>query len=121
MTAGTDAIELVTDLSRRLRERGIATTTESTIDGVRTLAAVDVADKSDVRLAFRALFVQHRNDLAIFDELFEDDSLGGRGICAAPGGTAPEPGRHRPVGRAGTRRRIHGAHEVGRIAHRGRR
>ena len=69
---GTDAIELVTDLSRRLRERGIATTTESSIDGVRTLAMVDVADKSDVRLAFRALFVQHRNDLAIFDELFEE-------------------------------------------------
>src|SRR6476660_3490815 len=50
----------------------MATTPESTIDGVRTLAAVDVADKSDVWLAFRALFVQHRNDLAIFDDLFEE-------------------------------------------------
>jgi len=69
---GTDAIELVTELSRRLRERGIAATTESSIDGVRTLATVDVADKSDVRLAFRALFVHHRTDLAIFDELFEE-------------------------------------------------
>ena len=69
---GGDAIDLVTDLSRRLRGRDIATTAESTIDGVRTLGAVDVEDKNDVRLAFRALFVQHRNDLAIFDQLFEE-------------------------------------------------
>ena len=69
---GTLAIELVADLSRRLRKRGIATTTESTIDGVRTLAAVDVSDKSDVRFAFRALFVQHHHDLAIFDDVFEE-------------------------------------------------
>jgi uncharacterized protein with von Willebrand factor type A (vWA) domain len=72
VTAGTEAIELVTELSRRLRERGIATTTESTIDGVRTLAAIDTEDKSDVHLAFRALFAQRRDDLAIFEQLFEE-------------------------------------------------
>ncbi len=71
MKAGADAIGLVTELSRRLREGGIATTTESTIDGVRTLAEIDGTDKSDVRLAFRSLFVQRRNDLATFEELFE--------------------------------------------------
>jgi hypothetical protein len=69
---GASAIERVTDLSRRLREHGIATTTESTIDGVRTLAAIDVEDKSDVRLAFRALFVQRRDELAIFEALFDE-------------------------------------------------
>src|SRR5690349_13828194 len=90
---GPDGIELVAELSRRLRERGIATTTESTIDGVRTLAAVDVHDKSDVRLAFRALFVQHHHDLGIFDELFEEwwTSIHAAAAESARRPTGPQP------------------------------
>jgi uncharacterized protein with von Willebrand factor type A (vWA) domain len=72
MTVGGDAIVLVTDLSRRLRGCGIATTTESTIDGVRALAEIDVDDRSDVRLALRALFVRRRSDLGVFDEIFDE-------------------------------------------------
>jgi uncharacterized protein with von Willebrand factor type A (vWA) domain len=99
VTAGTDAIELVTDLSRRLRERGIATTTESTIDGVRTLAAVDVADRATSGSRFslvRPAPKRSRDLRRAVRGVVDDDSLGGRGICAAPGGTAPEPGCHRP-------------------------
>jgi uncharacterized protein with von Willebrand factor type A (vWA) domain len=72
MTVGGDAIVLVTDLSRRLRGCGIATTTESTIDGVRALAEIDVDDRSDVRRARRALFVRRRSDLGVFDEIFDE-------------------------------------------------
>lgn len=95
MTIGADAIERVTELSRRLRERGIATTSESTIDGVRTLAAIDTEDKSDIRLAFRALFVQRRDDLAIFEQLFEEwwTSIHSEAAASArrPPGPRPNP------------------------------
>jgi len=72
MTVGVDAVGLIADFSRRLRERSVSTTTGSTIDGVRALAAVEATDKSDVRLAFRSLFVHRRNDLVVFDEVFEE-------------------------------------------------
>ena len=91
MTVGRDAIALVADLSRRLRERGIATTTESTIDGVRALAAIDVGDRSDVRLAFRALFVQRRSDLGIFDELFAEWWTAIHSKAATPARRPPGP------------------------------
>ena len=71
MTALTDPALLVTDFSRRLRDHGVATTTDSSIDAVRALAAIDPMDKRDVYLAFRAIFAQRRNDLAVFDALFE--------------------------------------------------
>jgi uncharacterized protein with von Willebrand factor type A (vWA) domain len=72
MTTGPGAIDLVADLSRRLREHGVATTTESTIDAVRTLAVVDATDKRDVELAFRSLFVRRHTDLALFGPIFEE-------------------------------------------------
>ena len=72
MTALADPALLVTNFSRRLRDRGVATTTGSSIDAVRALAAIDPTDKRDVYLAFRTIFVQRRNDLAIFDGLFEE-------------------------------------------------
>jgi len=67
-----DPVTLVTDFSRFLRERGIATTTASSIDATRALDAVDPTDKRDVHLAFRSVFVNRRQDLALFDELFDE-------------------------------------------------
>ena len=72
MTPLADPALLVTDFSRRLRDHGVATTTDSGIDAVRALGAIDPTDKRDVYLAFRAIFAQRRNDLAVFDELFEE-------------------------------------------------
>jgi uncharacterized protein with von Willebrand factor type A (vWA) domain len=72
MTSLADPALLITRFSRRLRDRGVTTTTDSGIDAARALAAIDPADKRDVYLAFRALFVKRRNDLAVFDELFEE-------------------------------------------------
>src|SRR5262245_9038178 len=67
-----DPVSLVTDFSRFLRARGIATTTASSIDATRALDAVDPTDKRDVQLAFRSVFVNRRQDLALFDELFDE-------------------------------------------------
>jgi len=72
VTALADPALLVTNFGRRLRDRGVATTTDSSIDAVRALSAIDATDKRDVYLAFRAIFVQRRNDLAVFDALFEE-------------------------------------------------
>jgi uncharacterized protein with von Willebrand factor type A (vWA) domain len=64
------SIERVTDLSRRVRAAGIATTPATSIDAARARDAVDHADRTDVYLAFRALFVMRRSDMARFDEIF---------------------------------------------------
>jgi len=87
VTALADPALLVTDFSRRLRDLGVATTTDSSIDAVRALGAIDPTDKRDVYLAFRAIFVQRRTDLAVFDALFED--------WWASAYTAPEPPKTR--------------------------
>jgi uncharacterized protein with von Willebrand factor type A (vWA) domain len=76
-------VDRVTDLSRRLRAAGVATTPASSIDAVRALAAVDATDKTDVYLAFRALFVARRHDIERFDEIFE--AWWAAGTLDAPG------------------------------------
>jgi uncharacterized protein len=67
-----DAVERVTAFSRLLRERGIATTTLSSIDATRVLDAIDSSDRSDVRLAFRSIFVKRAADLPLFDAAFDE-------------------------------------------------
>jgi uncharacterized protein with von Willebrand factor type A (vWA) domain len=68
---GVDPVSLVADLSRYLRDHGLPTTPASSIDAIHALGAVDAGDKRDVQLAFRSLFASRRQDLALFDELFE--------------------------------------------------
>ena len=67
-----EAIERVAAFSRFLRERGLATTPLSSIDASRALAAIDSTDRTDVRLAFRSIFVSRAADLALFDALFDE-------------------------------------------------
>jgi hypothetical protein len=57
---------------RALRERGVLATPAESIDALRALAAVDLGDRADVYFALRALLPTRREDLAIFDELFEE-------------------------------------------------
>src|SRR5690348_10924581 len=63
-------VDRVTDLSRRLRAAGLATTPATSIDAVRALSVVDAGDRADVYLAFRALFVGRQHDVKRFDEVF---------------------------------------------------
>ncbi len=69
--AAVDPVTFATQFSRLLRERGIAATPATSIEAVRVLAAVDATDRMDVYLALRTLFVTRRQDLDLFDELFE--------------------------------------------------
>lgn len=56
---------------RALRERGLLATPAESIDALRILSAVDLGDRDDVYFGLRALLPSRREDLAIFDELFE--------------------------------------------------
>ena len=66
------AVERVVAFSRLLRERGVASTPLSSIEASRVLAAIDAADRTDVHLAFRSIFVSRAADLALFDALFDE-------------------------------------------------
>ena len=55
----------------RLRREGLPVTLAQTTAAVRALDWVDLADRDEVRLAFRALFVSRPEELAVFDRCFD--------------------------------------------------
>ncbi|HXG02235.1 MAG TPA: hypothetical protein VNO23_02305, partial [Candidatus Binatia bacterium] len=55
----------------RLRREGLPVTLAQTTEAVRALDWVDLADRDEVRLAFRALFVSRPEELAVFDRCFD--------------------------------------------------
>src|SRR6185503_3429915 len=55
-----------------LRARGVLATPAESIDAVRALEVVDLSDRMDVYLALRVLLTTRREDLALFDTLFEE-------------------------------------------------
>jgi uncharacterized protein with von Willebrand factor type A (vWA) domain len=80
-----EPLERVTAFSRLLRERGVATTTLSSIDAVRVLDAIDPTDRTDVHLAFRAIFVSRGADLDRFDAIFDEWWREGEQAASASG------------------------------------
>ena len=68
---GVDPVGLIAQFNRLLRERRINATPATSIDAVRALGIVDSSDKGDVHLALRSVCVTRRQDLELFDELFE--------------------------------------------------
>jgi hypothetical protein len=67
-----DVSERVTSFCRRLRERGLPVTPAESIDAMRVLETIDLADRVDVHLALRSLLTTRRDDLALFDALFDE-------------------------------------------------
>jgi uncharacterized protein with von Willebrand factor type A (vWA) domain len=80
-----DVTERVTSFCRRLRERGLPVTPADSIDAMRVLKTIDLADRTDVHLALRCLLTTRRDDLALFDALFAEwwDAESSRGGRAA--------------------------------------
>ena len=70
--AGRALVSRTTRFCRALRERGVGATPAESADAVRALSAVDLGDRADVYYALRALVVSRREELATFDELFEE-------------------------------------------------
>lgn len=67
-----DAVERVTGFCRFLRERGLPVTPAESIDAVRTLEWIDLADRGDLHLSLRSLLTTRRDDLDPFDALFAE-------------------------------------------------
>ena len=65
-------LSLTIQFCRALRERGVLATPAESIDAMRTLGMVDLGDRDDLYFALRALLPTRCEDLAIFDELFEE-------------------------------------------------
>ena len=67
-----DLVQGVVEFGRELRERGLPITVAESLDGIRALLAVDVADREDVRTALRTVLASSQRDLVIFDALFDE-------------------------------------------------
>ena len=67
-----DLVASLTGFCRALRDAGVLTTPGESIDAVRALAALDPGDRTDVRLGLRALLTTRREDLPVFDLLFDE-------------------------------------------------
>jgi uncharacterized protein with von Willebrand factor type A (vWA) domain len=63
--------EHVVEFSRRLRARGVLCGPAETADALRALRAVNVLDREAFRLALRTTLPHRREDLAVFDALFD--------------------------------------------------
>jgi uncharacterized protein with von Willebrand factor type A (vWA) domain len=70
--APANVSERVIAFCRRLRERGLPVTPAESIDATRVLETIDLADRVDVHLALRSLLTTRRDDLALFDALFDE-------------------------------------------------
>ncbi len=63
--------EHVVEFSRRLRAHGVLCGPAETADALRALGAVNVLDREAFRLALRTTLPHRREDLAVFDALFD--------------------------------------------------
>jgi uncharacterized protein with von Willebrand factor type A (vWA) domain len=101
-----DVTSFAVRFCRALRERGLLATPAESVDALRTLSAVDLGDRADVYFALRALLSSRREDLAIFDELFEKWWRLERGGSAREGteSTRRNPAAHSPTDESRTTR-----------------
>lgn len=85
----SDLVGAVVALVRRLRQRGVRTSTDSSVEAVRALTVIDVLDRDEVRETLRITLLSRPEDSAIFDEVFAAswETTGG---LPAP---MPDPGR----------------------------
>jgi uncharacterized protein with von Willebrand factor type A (vWA) domain len=101
----------VVAFGRELRSRGLRVTPADVAEALRALLYVDVGAREEVRAALRACLVHRREDLAVFDDVFDafwqappaDEDAGGAGeqgagvatgeavaVADAPDGSAAE-------------------------------
>lgn len=62
----------VVGFCRRLRTRGLAVGPKEAIDALRALSSVDVSDRRECYLALRTVLTSRKDDLALFDLVFEE-------------------------------------------------
>jgi uncharacterized protein with von Willebrand factor type A (vWA) domain len=71
MIVATDLTTHVVGFCRALRARGLTAGPREAADGLRALAAVTVGSRRECYLALRTVLTSRREDLPVFDEVFE--------------------------------------------------
>jgi uncharacterized protein with von Willebrand factor type A (vWA) domain len=82
-------IGTVAGIVRRLRARGVRTSTDSSIEAARALGVIDVLDREEVRDALRVVLLLRPEDRATFDEVFDAAWDAGGGVPAPMPDVAP--------------------------------
>ena len=67
-----DVAATVARFCRVLREHDFLVSAAESLEAVRAASHVDVGDRREVQLALRSVLAARRDDLALFDSLFED-------------------------------------------------
>ncbi len=91
MPAPRDLSAAMVGFGAVLRSQGLPVTLVQVTDAVRALAHVDLADREEVRLALRALFVGRPEELPVFDHCFDAFWRAQVELEPAPGGLATAP------------------------------
>jgi uncharacterized protein with von Willebrand factor type A (vWA) domain len=100
MAVARDLASAMVRFGAGLREHGLPITLGQTADAVRALEHIDLADRQEVRLALRTVFVGRSEELPVFDRCF--DAFWRVQIEAeprAPGELAPSPAEAEIPGR----------------------
>lgn len=67
-----DLTSHVVGFCRRLRTSGLPVGPKEIVDALRALSAVDVGDRRECYLALRTVLTSRKDDLAVFDSVFEE-------------------------------------------------
>ena len=71
MTATMNFAQRALAFARLLRRAGVKTTTGQAMDFVRAIEHIDISRRDEFREAARACLVTHKDDLPVFDRLFD--------------------------------------------------
>ncbi|MCM8745086.1 VWA domain-containing protein [Thermomicrobium sp. CFH 73360] len=71
MTATMNFAQRALAFARLLRRAGVKTTTGQAIDFVRAIEHIDISRREELREAARACLVTHKDDMPVFDRLFD--------------------------------------------------
>jgi uncharacterized protein with von Willebrand factor type A (vWA) domain len=71
MTATMNFAQRTLAFARLLRRAGVKTTTGQAMDFVRAIEHIDISRREEFREAARACLVTHKDDLPVFDRLFD--------------------------------------------------
>ena len=85
-----DLIAATVRFCRALRGRGLPVTPAETIDATRALDHIDIGDRSELRRALRIVLATRVEDLALFDEVFEEVWQGARSAGGAGGANSAD-------------------------------
>ncbi|MCX7622220.1 MAG: VWA domain-containing protein [Thermomicrobium sp.] len=71
MTATMNFAQRALAFARLLRRAGVKTTTGQAMDFVRAIEHIDISRREEFREAARACLVTHKDDMSVFDRLFD--------------------------------------------------